>query len=209
MRLTQHRFEKHATVPLLKDCQIFFTEKKYRTVGKRIAELNRPVGSLFFQANKECENDGFPLLEGDGYLTRSLRKAFAGQRHDTRPSQTEDAGTLPANGEVSPLDALATVAIATAAEDESDLSLANPNDQCPESGLNQIDMTAEERTFQPQWWLSGSSNERRDPTISNLQLYSSPDRVDQSLIVPQDVATEDWNLFWINTKKLLFEGDLL
>lgn len=23
------------------------------------------------------------------------------------------------------------------------------------------------------------------------------------------VATEDWNLFWINTKKLLFEGDLL
>jgi hypothetical protein len=134
-RLTEYRFEKHATVPFLEDCQVLFT-KKYENVGERITGLNKVVGALFLEANKECEKHGFPLLEGDGYLTDSLKKAFADQGSDIHPAETGHTGAAGDNA-VCSLDASATVAIAAASEGASELSIAGAHNQAATPCMNE------------------------------------------------------------------------
>lgn len=75
-----------------------------------ITEFHEPVASLFFEANKACEKHGFPLLKGNGYLTKSLLKVCPNRRlpekehfevAEDRTVRTSDAiptATAPAAG---------------------------------------------------------------------------------------------------------------
>lgn len=94
------------TLPFLRDCHGFFKER-HPDVLKRISNLDGSVGALFFQVGEDRMEVGCALLDGSEDLTKALRKAFAEPESRLLP-------TCSGHDVASPLNALATVAVAAA-----------------------------------------------------------------------------------------------
>lgn len=105
-----------------------------------IAKFHEPVASLFFQANKACDKHGFPLLEGDGYLTKSL-KIYS----DRRLPQKEHV-EVAEDRTVRTSDAIPTVTATAAASHEEYHSFAGPPIQTEMPRMNDPALNAMTRT---------------------------------------------------------------
>lgn len=142
-------FEKRATLPFLRDCRDFFVEK-HPDMWKRMTGVNKVVGKLFVQANTEYARDRRALWESSETLSRCLRQAFEDPKSGTLPYNHERDARAERHS-TSPLSALATVAIAAAA-DEQGSPMPGSNHQSHDSQVwaPSIDHPRSTNTVRPQ-----------------------------------------------------------